>query len=1322
MRSEFYQVILIFLGVVATAFFGVFLWREVYPEYRIYQNDYIALENFRSSYTGDPPPAFSTGVKQIVIEREDKGPPHIDRCTSCHVALDIPYFSQTKVQHDINGNVVLDAEGIPVKVPNEDYIWAKLDEKIKELTDPKVNENLASQGESRKVKERLKEAENLKALKTAEVSGQTYDVSKALTMHPLLGRETRPFEYHPMQEYGCTWCHNGNGRGLTTDKAHGPVFDGQYEIEYMGPVPNFTETDLKNDPKFAREFNYKPGSDLVFQTTPIFVGSLIQAKCMQCHQTSSSAFLNAVDKATDIAQNHEKRVGTLQASWEDSLQDLITLISIKSDIQVQGLEKVLNDLEKQAQDYSLSPDDREKISSEIKFLQHAAGITPITPIENVPKAQSKVLEKIDNRIEMLIGSPALIKEFERAFKEKEKDQSSEAFVSKFVKDHQEDPQATGMIFEKAAAINYEKDLLKHIRETQTSFERTVSDQKVISSIQSDVDLLTKDYQRGQELYITQACYACHRIAGFARGGVGPELTQEGRGYPWFIKQSIVWPQADVKSSTMPNYRLDHADLEPLMTFLLGQVGENKVLSGTAYKTKIQEWEAGRKQPFEKAISPEKIHDLRYAMTLFATQGCAACHRLKGFESDVGYRVEREQNGKADFETLYKEREWFTNLFPEMIEGSQIVAVVDKYANEIDQHIVDHVREGSILEEIDKLIPDNIESFYTDFKFASRAKNYDYTQLAAEEKDPSKKDKYLEELNQWKERIHRILMVFVQEYGLGRLIGPRPNWSGVYHTDQWLMEHFHKPTEHLARSIMPVFPFDDTKFYALTYMLDVLGKRNRDWVHAIWTNRGFNAETAFQIHCSQCHGETREGNGPVSEWIYPIPKNLRNADFLRNMTKERLIDSIKHGVKGTPMPPWGEAPEKPLTGHIPVLSEEEIKRIVDWLFSSLPGGTVIKSSNEVQKWQYTPEDVLKELHEEGSKLNYVFDRVKNPPGKPDDYSYYIKEKYYTEHNISQGKAFFEINCAICHGAEADGTGLRAEIMQEAKPRMLTDLDWLKMHDDLYLLRSIKYGVPGTAMTPWGDLTNSLQRLQLVMFIRSLSQDEMRRLDLGEVLYKAFDQALMIVEESRIKENTIVSQLNDELNQLRNQQLTLQEHIQEGKASSTEALEIYKKELEIREKRQKFQKVDQLLVNLKNKIVEEQKNYETFGNSLIPFGYLDEIFQKYLTLLNLTAGRFNLHDGTLILQKNENHQKEIYQIGQEIENALTQEIDKIKAQQVIVSGKIFSEARNAELEKLSTDLNNLTKAKDDLISTLHEGTRIQKEQEKVFKEYEFETQKK
>ncbi len=57
-----------------------------------------------------------------------------------------------------------------------------------------------------------------------------------------------------------------------------------------------------------------------------------------------------------------------------------------------------------------------------------------------------------------------------------------------------------------------------------------------------------------------------------------------------------------------------------------------------------------------------------------------------------------------------------------------------------------------------------------------------------------------------------------------------------------------------------------------------------------------------------------------------------------------------------------------------------------------------------------------------------------------------------------------------------------------------------------------------MTPWGGLTSTLQRLQLVMYIRSLSSEHALREHLAEIIYQSFDRALEIVREAQIDEDT------------------------------------------------------------------------------------------------------------------------------------------------------------------------------------------------------------
>ncbi len=60
-----------------------------------------------------------------------------------------------------------------------------------------------------------------------------------------------------------------------------------------------------------------------------------------------------------------------------------------------------------------------------------------------------------------------------------------------------------------------------------------------------------------------------------------------------------------------------------------------------------------------------------------------------------------------------------------------------------------MRHDSIIEEIQQNHPEMIEALYSNFRYASRAK-------------PEK---------EWKERVERVLKAYIQEYGLGRLVGP-----------------------------------------------------------------------------------------------------------------------------------------------------------------------------------------------------------------------------------------------------------------------------------------------------------------------------------------------------------------------------------------------------------------------------------------------------------------------------------------------------------------------------------------------------------------------
>ncbi|MBV9851081.1 MAG: c-type cytochrome [Armatimonadetes bacterium] len=66
--------------------------------------------------------------------------------------------------------------------------------------------------------------------------------------------------------------------------------------------------------------------------------------------------------------------------------------------------------------------------------------------------------------------------------------------------------------------------------------------------------------RGEQLFKQQACYGCHKIEGFSKGNIGPELTYEGRvaGTYLTIEHQIWDPRYKVNGCVMPYFFSAHA--------------------------------------------------------------------------------------------------------------------------------------------------------------------------------------------------------------------------------------------------------------------------------------------------------------------------------------------------------------------------------------------------------------------------------------------------------------------------------------------------------------------------------------------------------------------------------------------------------------------------------------------------------------------------------------------------------------------------------------------------------------------------------------------
>jgi high-affinity iron transporter len=86
--------------------------------------------------------------------------------------------------------------------------------------------------------------------------------------------------------------------------------------------------------------------------------------------------------------------------------------------------------------------------------------------------------------------------------------------------------------------------------------------------------------------------------------------------------------------------------------------------------------------------------------------------------------------------------------------------------------------------------------------------------------------------------------------------------------------------------------------------------------------------------------------------------------------------------------------------------------------------------------------------------------------------------------AHGRALFLEHCAICHGVNADGHGIRAEGLSPS-PVDFTNPGWRESVGPRRVFSWIREGVPGTAMPSW-DILDDRQTWDLVAYLLSVGK--------------------------------------------------------------------------------------------------------------------------------------------------------------------------------------------------------------------------------------------
>jgi DMSO reductase family type II enzyme heme b subunit len=219
---------------------------------------------------------------------------------------------------------------------------------------------------------------------------------------------------------------------------------------------------------------------------------------------------------------------------------------------------------------------------------------------------------------------------------------------------------------------------------------------------------------------------------------------------------------------------------------------------------------------------------------------------------------------------------------------------------------------------------------------------------------------------------------------------------------------------------------------------------------------------YQANCSSCHGEKGLGDGPAAYLLYPKPRNFSQGVFRLTSSPQGLpsdddlLRTLRRGMPGSAMPPWGHLPEGDLKALVLAVRSLAVE-----------GKTaqVIQASKSMKR-----EKALQLAH------SLLDPRPATPlPARPPD----------GKIDVNRGKTIYAANCAACHDADGRGRNKRDLTDNSGYPIFARDftLGVFKggsSADDI--ARRLTVGMPGSPMPAAAELSPA-DLWSLVAYVQS-----------------------------------------------------------------------------------------------------------------------------------------------------------------------------------------------------------------------------------------------
>lgn len=399
------------------------------------------------------------------------------------------------------------------------------------------------------------------------------------------------------------------------------------------------------------------------------------------------------------------------------------------------------------------------------------------------------------------------------------------------------------------------------------------------------------YVKGRELFLEKACWGCHTVAGISTSSQAPELTDAGGKFNYdYLVESIVHPKANDENSKMPEFDWVHDEetVAALATYLKGQQKNRLRTEGSAPigyikpksdQVRITEAsvDAGRALfagvPFNGAI---------------AKGGCVNCHAFRNNDGQLA-------GGNIGPELTWTMRTRGKQYVKEHIVNSRMHApdsIMPTFKDYNDAELDSLVAYLSTFDYKLDTVSEG-QKLYDAYCISCHGEDMNGEGVVSAMLDPLPRDfsKY-QFVASYEDRFKNSIREGVKGTAM-------PAWEKIMTDDQIdvLVEFIKEKSlaNHDAYTRMEV---------TLPKVGDVEGMDYKGKGTLIEAGDPEEGYEAFQRFCTACHGKLANGKGPNAyDLEHPLPRNLINKEFMNQaaVTDERLYESIKLGVAGTPMP-------------------------------------------------------------------------------------------------------------------------------------------------------------------------------------------------------------------------------------------------------------------------------------------------------------------------------------------------------------------------------------------------------------------------------------